>query len=167
MSSVLLRSVTSEDQTFLQELYVSVRQEEVMSWGWPSEQIQAFLHMQWMAQRSTYAVQFPDASHHVIMLGQESVGQCCVHRSTAYLRLVDISILSAFRNRGIGSTILHNLQLEATRSSIPILLSVAIGNPAHRLYERLGFTITGATDMYVSMQWQPPTNISPMKGASR
>lgn len=159
MSPMQLRPVVPEDETFLRQLYVAVRQEEVASWGWPPVQIDAFLHMQWMAQQSSYKAQFPDAVHAVILHEQEQIGQCYVDYTAAHLRLIDISILPAFRNRGIGSAILRNLQLEATRRRIPILLSVTIGNPARRLYERLGFIFSGATDIYMSMQWQPSNTI--------
>jgi len=30
------------------------------------------------------------------------------------------------------------------------------GNPALRLYERLGFKETGSDPMYIQMQWEPP-----------
>lgn len=159
MSSLLLRSISPEDETFLYKLYASVRQEEVTAWGWAPEQADVFLHMQWVAQRSSYAMQFPYAVHCIISQDQESVGQCYVDYTEANLRLIDISIMPNCRNRGIGSVIIKNLQQEARQRCVPMLLSVTPENPAHRLYERLGFIITGVTDMYVSMQWLPPNTI--------
>lgn len=156
MSSLLLRPVEPQDETFLFELYMSVRQEEVKSWGWTSTQIEHFLHMQWMAQQSSYKMQFPNAHRTVILYENESVGQCSVDCTSDRLHLIDISILPSFRNRGIGASLLKRLQLEATTLQVPIFLNVTLGNPAHRLYERLGFIMIGSTDMYVSMQWQPP-----------
>src|SRR5690606_39067808 len=132
MSSLRLRPITPKDETFLYQLYASVRQEEVTAWGWTSEQAEPFLHMQWAAQRSSYAMQFPDAVHSMILQDQESVGQCYVDYTSDYLRLIDISVVPACRNKSIGSTIIQNLQQEATHQHVPMHLSVTPGNPARR-----------------------------------
>src|SRR5690554_546450 len=141
MSSLLLRPITSEDEMFLYELYASVRQQEVTAWGWAPEQAEVFMRMQWTAQCSSYAIQFPDAVHCMILQDQESVGRCYVDYTSAHLHLIDISVVPVCRNKGIGSTIIQNLQQEATHHHVPMHLNVTPGNPARRLYERLGFII--------------------------
>lgn len=162
--SLSLRTAVPQDETLLRNLYASVRQEEVAGWGWTPEQMDAFLHMQWNAQHSSYKAQFPTAVQSIILQEQEPVGQCYADYASDHLRLIDISVLPPFRNRGIGSQVLRNLQLEATRRRLPVLLSVTIENPARRLYERLGFILAGSAELYASMRWQPPNLISTEEG---
>ncbi|XID90254.1 GNAT family N-acetyltransferase [Paenibacillaceae bacterium WGS1546] len=162
--SLSLRPAAPRDEMLLRNLYASARQEEVSGWGWTPEQTDAFLHMQWNAQRSSYMAQFPNAVQSIVLQAQQPVGQCYVDYAPDHLRLIDLSILPPFRNRGIGSQVLRNLQLEATRRRIPVLLSVTIENPARRLYERLGFILAGSAELYASMRWQPPNLISTEEG---
>lgn len=164
--SLSLRPAAPPDEMLLRNLYASARQEEVSVWGWTAEQMAAFLHMQWSAQRSFYMAQFPNAVQSIVLQAQQPVGQCYVDYASDHLRLIDLSILPSFRNRGIGSDVLRDLQREATRRRIPVLLSVTIGNPARRLYERLGFILACSTELYASMRWQPPNLISMEKGKS-
>jgi predicted GNAT family acetyltransferase len=42
-------------------------------------------------------------------------------------------------NRGLGTTLLRNLQSEAAAAGKPLRIHVERFNPALRLYERLGF----------------------------
>jgi len=164
MLSLLFRPAHMEDESFLLELYASVRQREIMTWGWPHDQQQSFLRMQYFAQRSSHRAHVPNATQIIVMLDETLIGQYAVDYTSAYLHLIDISISPKFHNKGIGTSILQNLQQESIRRHTPIILNVIQGNPASRLYERLGFVCTGTTDMYKSMKWLPPNNIPHGKG---
>jgi len=159
------RTAGPKDDCFLYELYASIRQEEVASWGWPLEQQKSFIHMQWLAQRSSYKAQVPNAKQTIVILDQNPIGQFIVDYTPVHLHLIDISILPLFRNQGIGTSLLQNLQQESTQLRKPIILNVMKGNPASRLYERLGFSYIGATnttdtmDLYAPMTWLPPNYI--------
>lgn len=53
-----------------------------------------------------------------------------------------VSLLPSFRGKGIGSVLLKKFLEEIKQRNLPgISLSVQKENPAHRLYERLGFEI--------------------------
>jgi ribosomal protein S18 acetylase RimI-like enzyme len=68
--------------------------------------------------------------------------------------LVDIAFLAEYRDRGIGTTLVTELQREATNTSIPLRLSVLRNSPAQRLYERLGFRAADQDEMYIKMEWR-------------
>lgn len=159
MLPLLFRPASREDDSFLFELYASARQEEVMSWGWSIEQQNSFLRMQWLAQQSSHSAQYPSATRTIVILDQNPIGQYTVNYTSTNLHLIDISILPLFRNNGIGTSIIKHLQQESILRYIPISLNVMQGNPASRLYERLGFVYTDATDLYKAMKWLPLNNI--------
>lgn len=165
MTLFSLKPTESKDEVFLYELYRAVRKNEVDTWDWTEDQAEGFIQMQWLAQSRSYALQYPEAIRYIIQKDGQSIGQCYVHYDSDFMRLIDISIFPQWRGQGIGSTIIRNFLQEAQDRSISVCLSVTTVNPARRLYERLGFTINGATDMYVSMEWQPSNII--LKGEGK
>jgi ribosomal protein S18 acetylase RimI-like enzyme len=150
--------VRPEDEPFLCTVYADTRRAEVAAWGWPSAQQDGFLQMQFQFQRRSYAMQFPNADHRIIWHEGEPVGQVLVDRTPDAIRLVDITILAAFRGRGMGSDLIRSLQAEALQVEKPLHLTVRKENPgARRLYERLGFTTVAETELDSALQWFPET----------
>ncbi|MGZ4164150.1 MAG: GNAT family N-acetyltransferase [Tumebacillaceae bacterium] len=146
--------ITSEDEPFLFHVYASTRAAELASFGWDDAMQHSFLTMQWTAQHRSYTTQFPNADHHIILYHNLPAGRILVSRSKQELRVIDISLLQVFCNRGIGTQLLRELQAEASEVDKPLRLSVLKTNPAKRLYERLGFTTTGENDLYDFMEWR-------------
>ncbi|MGC6586869.1 GNAT family N-acetyltransferase [Paenibacillus sp. Dod16] len=146
-----------EDTAFLYELYRSTRLREVSSWGWGEQEMEVFLRMQFDLQQRSYALQFPQASHLILMNNQLQAGRVIVHETPAEIRLVDISILPEFGNQGIGTAVLVHLQNMARTDSKSIRLHVIRSNPAITFYERIGFRIRGGDDVYVHMEWSAST----------
>lgn len=149
------RKVDNTDHAFLFQLYVSTRMQELEAWGWDEMMQQQFLHMQWTAQQRSYATQFPDAEHLLISIHARPAGRIMIARSDTSLTLVDISLLPAFQNKGIGTTLIQELQAEAADLSRPLFLNVLPENPAIRLYGRLGFQQVEHTGLHIRMKWTP------------
>ena len=114
--TVELRPVTPEDEEFLLQVYASARAEEMAQVPWSDSQREAFLRMQFAAQRSHYKQHNPTATHDL-----------------------DITVLHAHRRQGIGTTLLKGLMEEAGRTRKPLNIYVEFYNPSYRLFERLGF----------------------------
>ena len=148
------RDVTSEDEEFLFRLYASTREEEVAQWGWPQAQREAFLRMQFKAKEHHYRSVYPAAERKLILADGQAVGQTVIDRATGSVALVDISLLPAYRNRGIGTQVIRELMDEAAAAGGVVGLHVAPGNPARKLYERLGFQIVEAGEMSLRMEWR-------------
>jgi ribosomal protein S18 acetylase RimI-like enzyme len=142
------------DDSFLFEVYSDSRREEMDAWGWPAGEIEAFLRMQYDFQTRSYAMQFPNAVTQVIMHEGKKIGRMIVSRNHS-IQLIDISLLTAYRNKGLGTEAMAGLQQEATKAGIPVKLSVQGNNPAKLLYERLGFKAIGEAFPYISMSWEP------------
>ena len=159
--NIQLRPYTAEDQEFLYRLYSGTRREEVAAWGWPREQQEAFLRMQWNAQQRSYAMMYPGAEHSIILNDGEPIGRMLVMHGTEAKEagdatvLVDIALLSSYRGQGIGGRLLQTLIEESDKERVPVRLQVLKSNPARRLYERLGFQQTGEDAVYFQME-RPP-----------
>ncbi|MFK9714769.1 GNAT family N-acetyltransferase, partial [Escherichia coli] len=66
------------------------------------------------------------------------------------LHILDISLLPAWRGRGLGTRCLT--ALAAANEGRALSIQVEIHNPARRLYERLGFAADGAPEgLYQAM----------------
>ncbi|MGG2084073.1 GNAT family N-acetyltransferase [Lysinibacillus pakistanensis] len=151
---VELKPITKDDEPFLYEVYVSTRRKEIDSWGWSVEQIQHFLEMQWCAQQTSYRQQFPDASHCIILSDDKYVGRLLTENLPEHHHLIDISILPNFQGKGVGTFLITQLQQKAKEENKSVILQVFQTNPARDLYERLGFQVMSADEIYLKMRWQ-------------
>jgi ribosomal protein S18 acetylase RimI-like enzyme len=82
------------------------------------------------------------------------VGSVIVGRGGAEIRLIDIAFLIEHRNRGYGTEVISDLMEESAAAAVPLRLSVARGNRALRLYERLGFAVTQTDAVYIEMEYR-------------
>lgn len=142
-----------KDDPFLFEVYASSRQEEVSLWGWTDEQRLQFLHMQFHCQQRSYQLQYPHLEIKIILLDSIAVGRILTDMTSPEIVIVDITLLSQFRNKGIGTALLTELQEEAATVGKSIRLSVFRDNPARRFYQRLGFQPVGGDQLYTIMRW--------------
>ncbi|CAG7614425.1 hypothetical protein PAESOLCIP111_01707 [Paenibacillus solanacearum] len=154
---LVLTAEVPADESFLRVLYADVRNEEVQRFGWGDGQVQAFLAMQFDMQRRAYRMQYPEAEYRTVRDAGQPIGRIVTVKQPHAIALVDLSLLAACRNRGIGTKLLLRLQQEAADCGKPIQLKVLHTNPARRLYERLGFRTSETSQMYDVMQWHPVT----------
>ena len=157
MVDLQLRAVHDLDDEFLFEVYASTRADVLAPVGWNDTQIRDFVQMQHRAQSADYRERFPDADYSVIMLSGRPVGRLWVDRHHDEIRILDITVLPAHQGRGIGTSLLEQLQREARDAGVALRDSVLIDNPrAEALYRRLGFVQIGENGMYRSLEWTPP-----------
>jgi len=158
LEQVSLRPATSEDGEFLFSVYANSRQEEMKPWGWSPQQQEVFLRMQYDVRRRSYITTYPSAEESIIVHSDLPVGAMMVSRSSAEIRLVDIAVVSDYRNRGMGGALIGALIAEAAGSATALRLNVLKGNPAIHLYARVGFVVTGRDSMYLEMEHRPAPN---------
>ena len=151
--SVALRPATPDDELFLVEVYASTRLEELDLTQWDQAQRDAFVRMQFNAQRNHYHVNFPETEHQVIQFNGERVGRLYIARLEQTIRILDITILPASRNAGIGTLILTEILKESEETAKPVQIYVESFNPSLRLFERLGFMKADASDFNFLMEW--------------
>jgi len=147
---------------FLLRLYRSTREDELaMVVDWTDEQKDWFVLMQFNGQHTWYQEHYVGASFDLVLVDGVPAGRLYVHRREKEIRLVDISFLPEFRNRGLGTNLLRDLFAEAEAAGKPLTIHVEKFNPAIRLYERLGFNRIGETGPYDLMEWKPASLPSP------
>lgn len=153
--SLDFRAITPFDVEFLGDVYASTRWEEMSVAGWPDAQKRAFLRQQFDFQTRDWDRTYPHAQREIILVDGEPAGRLYIHRNMTEhdLRVVDIALLPAFRNRGIATRIFHNLFEEGDRLGWKVSIHVEQQNPARHLYTRLGFAPVRTTNgIYVLME---------------
>lgn len=159
-SNIALRPVSSDDYDFLVEVYGSTRAEELALVPWTTEQQQAFVRSQFAAQQDHYAKKYPTASHDIIMSDDRPVGRLYVARLDQEIRIIDITLLPARRNAGIGSYLIKQLLDEAHRSGKITRIYVEDFNPSLRLFQRLGFTPSEQHGIHLLLQCNPSQQLT-------
>jgi ribosomal protein S18 acetylase RimI-like enzyme len=151
---VRLRPATAADRELLLAIFAATREQELAALGWGEEQRRAFVAQQFGFQDAHYRRAHPHASFDVVEVGGRPAGRQYVDRSRDEIRIVDVSLLPEFRGRGVGTQLLTALQDEAAATGRCVRLQVGSFNAgARRLYERLGFRVATAGDVYIAMEW--------------
>lgn len=136
---VALRAVEPVDEKLLIEVYASTRAEEMARVPWSQEQKDAFVRMQFLAQKNHYAAEYPEASHDIICFDSQAVGRLYMDRGQEKFHILDITVLPQFRGSGVGSTVLKQILAEAGRKGKPVTIYIESFNPSLRLFGQLGF----------------------------
>lgn len=97
--------------------------------------------------RATYTL----ADFDVLAIDGKPVGSLYVDRGKKEFVLIDISILPDYRDQGIGTAVLSSLLEEAGRLVLPVRARVLHRSPAWRLWQRLGFELTGNDGAYADI----------------
>ena len=150
-----LRPICRDDEAFLLQVYASTREDELAQVDWSQEQKNAFVCMQFEAQRAYYETMFPAAAYQIILVGDRPVGRPYVDQRDDEIRLIDIALLPEQRGAGIGTTLLDDILVRAQTIDKKVRIHVEQFNPAVRLYERLGFVNIEQQGIYFLMEWSP------------
>lgn len=152
-----LRPVTAGDDPFLQSVFRSTRDAELALLPMDDTQKEAFCALQFAAQDRSYRSAYPQAERMLVLHDGVPVGRLYLARADDALLVVDISLLPAWRNRGIGTTLLRDTIARAARDGLPTRLQVASSNRARSLYARLGFEpLTDPADPGMYLQLRRP-----------
>ncbi len=137
--TVRLRPETPGDMAFLETLYIANRWPELLATGWSDLEKTLFLKSQFDLQSRHYQAHYSGAERHMVGWGKKIIGRLCLSTDEDDIRVVDIGLLPAHHRSGIGTALLEWVQELAVRQAKTVSLHVMCGNPAQRLYQRLGF----------------------------
>ena len=146
---VAQRPAVESDREFLRTLFMSTRERELAFLPGGALAHAQLFNGQFIAQLESYRQNFPKANHAIIEVGGVAAGRLYVDRADGILHLIDISLLPEYRGRGIGTALVQALLDEAVPAGGTVRLSVAMSNPAQRLYQRLGFRTVGTDGVYL------------------
>jgi ribosomal protein S18 acetylase RimI-like enzyme len=152
---ISLRPVGESDDGFILSLYASTREQEMALVPWSPEQKDAFVRMQYAAQKRHYQAECPRAAHDIIYVDEIPVGRLYLDRRTDALHILDITLLPRHRGQGAGELVLRRVLEEARGAGKPVTIYVESFNPSIRLFERLGFQRDHEQGIQWLMKWQP------------
>jgi ribosomal protein S18 acetylase RimI-like enzyme len=156
-----LRVLHDGDLPWLRDLYATTRAEEMASVPWPAQMKRNFLDQQFALQHAHYLQHYADTDFMAIERIRNNgdvrpVGRYYLQRVAPEHLIVDIALLPDMRGKGLGRILIEASQREAQALGRGMHLHVMQQNvAARRLYERLGFVFTHASEMYDHMQWVP------------
>jgi ribosomal protein S18 acetylase RimI-like enzyme len=136
-----LHPAKQEDFDFCERLYFD-------NMGWIIKELDLDL----VRHREGFAVQWQLAEVRIIAVGGEYVGWLQTEMVDDVVFLKQLYLDVRCQRQGIGSEVMQALIEEATRSQRAVYLAVVKINPARRLYERLGFRVTGEDQHKVYMR---------------
>ena len=139
--SISYRPATETDSDFLWNLHRVGFQEYVDAiWGWDDAD-----------QERRFRENFDPAGRQVIQVQGQDAGVLWVEEKADHVYIDYVAILPRFRNQGIGAQVVQEIIAAAAAKGQPVALQVLRGNPARRLYERLGFVVTEETAEHFRM----------------
>lgn len=149
--------VSNEDQSFLLSLFLELKTDEFQFIT--EEQRIPLLNQQFIIQHQGYNSKYPQHEHFIVTLHNQKIGQVRINYGEHTIQLIDISIQKQFQSKGIGTSIINQLQQEANDCLKSISLFVINTNlSAKRLYEWLGFQIVEEREPYIFMKWHNLVN---------
>lgn len=141
LPSIGFRPAAESDIGFLYALHVATMKEYVdRTWGWED----AF-------QESVFRRNYVPSEVEIITWDSRDMGMLNVEERAGDIFLRAIEIHPEYQGRGIATSILRQIILDASASGRPVRLHVLKVNPAKRLYDRLGFSVIEDTPTHYIM----------------
>ena len=103
--------------------------------------------------RPTISTLIMRCSFWIVYANGVRVGAVAVEQHETHFQLEELYLEPSNQNRGIGAIIVRQFIGEAISHRLPIRLNVLASNRARAFYERLGFSISGATKAVYFMEW--------------
>ncbi|WGS52047.1 GNAT family N-acetyltransferase [Paraburkholderia sp. D15] len=142
--TVTLRPATAADEAFLLDLRKATMTPHLNRVGEPADDD---------AHRARLQYRFDAAQ--IICIDGAPGGLLKAHRSDTEWVVVQVQIMPALQGRGLGERVLRSILRTAQADALPVTLKVLRGNPAKRLYDRLGFEIVGEDEKEFHMRRAP------------
>jgi ribosomal protein S18 acetylase RimI-like enzyme len=158
---VSLRPEQPADEEFLYAVFASTRADELALTNWDAVMRQAFLDQQFSAMRQGYRSMFPAGEFLIIEVAGQPAGRLVLDHGPNEIRVVDLALLPAQRNQGVGTFLLRQVCAAAEK---PVRLCVLKDNRALRWYARLGFKPIGERGFYDELEWLPAAKPSSPAG---
>lgn len=144
--TVSLRTACDEDRVFAEMLYLQTMLPLLTALGLGDEG----------RLRIRFLHGYKPACSRFAQVDGVDIGWIQISTGSAGLHLDQLHLAVGWRGRGIGGQLLAALLARAAAARSSVALDVIRGNPAIRLYERLGFRVAGEDEEKFQMLWRPP-----------
>jgi ribosomal protein S18 acetylase RimI-like enzyme len=138
-----LRPAREEDRDALFALHrLTMRDVIARTWGWDEA---------W--QRAHFDARFDPSRVSVVLSGGREAGVLWLESRPGEIYVAEIQIAPEMQGRGLGSALLAGVIAAAAAGGTCVTLQVLeVNQGARRLYERLGFYVTGENDRHLQMR---------------
>jgi ribosomal protein S18 acetylase RimI-like enzyme len=138
-----LRPAREEDREPLFALHCATMRDAVArTWGWDEA---------W--QRAHFDARFDPARLSIITVAGRDAGLLVLESRPGEVYVAEIEIAPEMQGRGLGTAVLGTIiAAAAARGACVTLQVLEVNEGARRLYERLGFSVTGTSDHHVQMR---------------
>lgn len=148
--------IVPSDDNFLFVLYSETRANELMLVPWDAEQKNDFLQHQFQSQHQHYTSKYKNASFQLIKLEDQPIGRLYTVELEDEIRIIDITILSEFREKKIGTKLIKEILEEADKKGKAVQIYLETYNRSVNLFTRLGFFQIADEGIY--QLWQKPAS---------
>ena len=114
--------------------------------------VEAFAPWHEERQRESFLAHYDHRTTRIIQRGGEDVGVLRVLDRGAQVHLAEIYLRPEARNVGLGSRVVRDVVGDAHARGRGVTLQLLRTNPVVRLYQRLGFRISGETHTHFLME---------------
>jgi ribosomal protein S18 acetylase RimI-like enzyme len=158
-NGVRLRATTANDSAFERDLHDATRQDLALIDA-EAEYVREVIDLQHRARDTGHGTQYPNALYYIIEKNGDRIGRLSVDVGHNAVHIIDLAVLPAWQNQGVGKTVLEALQNIAGQIAVPLTLAVATHNQlAMTLYTSLGFVLDyEITEEFAGrrmMRWDP------------
>jgi ribosomal protein S18 acetylase RimI-like enzyme len=144
--AIMLRAAKPDDRAFVERVYFETQRWIIEQlFGWRGDDL----------ERGKFAEFYDEENTAIVTDGKTDIGWLTVQRSPDRIEIDSIYIVPTHQRLGIGTYLLRQLIDEARSNDQTATLSTAKVNPALRLYERLGFSVSHETDFKLYLEWRP------------
>ena len=159
MKNLSVRLVEPEDDLLLYDLFVSVRGAEVAQANITDQQKDEFLRFQFEAMHNTYADNFPDGIHHIVIRKKKEIGRIYTNSTHEEIRILDVIIHPKWRNKRVGSQLMEAMIEESEKTGKTLRFYVWTTNSAaQRFYKRHGCEMVEDVQGYLLFERLPQTS---------
>lgn len=145
-ATAVLRPATPSDRPFVEGIYFDTQRWLIERlFGWRGDDV----------ERAKFNDFYDEKHTQIVQVEGEDVGWLTVLRESDSIEVDSIYISSARHGAGLGTSLLEQIIAEADAEGKPVTISTAKINPARRLYNRLGFEVTGESEFKVYMERKP------------
>lgn len=131
--------IARQDAPFLFALYSETRVNELKLASWNEEQKNAFLQQQFQLQHHHYTSNYKNAFFQIIKLDEIPIGRLYVAELVDEIRIIDITILTEFRGKNIGTGLIEEILHDADIKNKVVQIYLETNNQSANLFARLGF----------------------------
>ena len=112
------------------------------TWGWD----EAWQRADFDRRLAAYVVSIIEAEY-------RAAGSLWLEWKPESLYIHEVQVLPEYQNKGLGTEVVRYVIEQGAQRQLPVTLSVVPANPrAKRLYERLGFEVTGFEPPFIRMR---------------